>query len=128
MCIRDRYSEETEYKKYWCAGDRSSWTSSHGGIVPQRLEEGGKIAFCGFGHFGMLTMDLSNPAKPQVISQYRPGFETMGGIPFHTIFPVHPGNPKLKNLLICSPETVEPDCREPYKPVPVSYTHLRAHE
>ncbi|HJY41199.1 MAG TPA: hypothetical protein VJ303_08185, partial [Steroidobacteraceae bacterium] len=45
--------------------------------------------------------------------------ETMGGIPFHTIFPVHPGNPKLKNLLICTPETVEPDCREPYKPVQV---------
>lgn len=113
------YSEEAEYKKYWFAGDRSSWTSSHGGIMPQRLEEGGKIAFCGFGHFGMLTMDLSNPAKPQVISQYRPGFETMAGIPFHTIFPVHAGNPRLKNLLVCLPEAIEPDCREPYKPIQV---------
>lgn len=113
------YSEETEYKKYWFAGDRASWTSSHGGIMPQRLEEGGKIAFCGFGAFGMLTMDLSNPAQPKVISQFRPTWETMGGIPFHTIFPVHPGNSRLKNLLVCLPETIEPDCREPYKPVSV---------
>lgn len=113
------YSEEAEYKKYWFAGDRASWTSSHGGIVPQRLEEGGKIAFCGFGAFGMLTMDLSNPAQPKVISQYRPQWETMGGIPFHTIFPVYPGNARLKNLLVCLPETIEPDCREPYKPISV---------
>lgn len=113
------YSEEAEYKKYWFAGDRASWTSSHGGIVPRRLEEGGKIAFCGFGAFGMLTMDLSNPAQPKVISQYRPMWETMGGIPFHTIFPVYPGNPRLKDLLVCLPETIEPDCREPYKPISV---------
>jgi hypothetical protein len=111
--------EEEEYKKYWFADDRSSWTSSHGGVIPQRLEEGGRIAFCGFGHFGMLTMDLSNPAQPKVISQYRPQWETMGGIPFHTIFPVYPGNPRLKDLLVCLPETIEPDCREPYKPVSI---------
>jgi hypothetical protein len=113
------YSEEEEYKKYWFAGDHSSWTSSHGGIIPQRLEEGGRIAYCGFGHFGMATMDLGDPNNPKMISQYRPAHETMGGIPFHTIFPVHPGNPKLQNLLVATAETVEPDCREPYKPVQI---------
>lgn len=113
------YSEEEQYKKYWFAGDQSSWTSSHGGIIPQRLEEGGKIAYCGFGHFGMATMDLADPKNPKIISQYRPPHETMGGIPFHTIFPVHPGNPKLQNLLVATAETVEPDCREPFKPVQI---------
>lgn len=113
------YSEETEYRKYWFAGDHASWTSSHGGLIPKPLEEGGKIAYCGSGHFGMLIWDLSDPKNPKVISQYRPPHETMGGIPFHTIFPVHPGNPKLQDLLIATAETVEPDCREPFKPVQV---------
>ncbi|HEY4366712.1 MAG TPA: hypothetical protein VGN07_05710 [Steroidobacteraceae bacterium] len=114
------YSEETEYKKYWFAGDQSSWTSSHGGLIPKRLEEGGKIAYCGFGHFGMEIMDLSDPKNPKVITQYRPSHETMGGIPFHTIFPVHAGNnPKLQNLIVATAETIEPDCREPFKPVQV---------
>jgi hypothetical protein len=41
-------------------------------------------------------------------------------LPFHTIFPVHAGsNPKLQNLIIATAETVEPDCREPFKPVQV---------
>jgi len=114
------YSEEEEYKKYWFAGDHSSWTSSHGGLIPKRLEEGGKMAFCGFGHFGMVLMDLSDPKNPKVITQYRPTHETMGGIPFHTIFPVHAGNNKtLQDLIIATSETVEPDCREPFKPVQV---------
>jgi LVIVD repeat len=105
---------------HWFAGDHASWTSSHGGLIPKRLEEGGRIAFCGFGHFGMLIMDLADPKNPKVISQYRPAQETMGGIPFHTIFPVHAGsNPTLQNLLIATAETVEPDCREPFKPVQV---------
>lgn len=114
------YSEEAQYRKYWFAGDHASWTSSHGGLIPKRLEEGGKMAFCGFGHFGMVLMDLADPKNPKVISQYRPAHETMGGIPFHTIFPVHAGsNPKLQNLIIATAETVEPDCREPFKPVQV---------
>lgn len=114
------HSEEQQYRKYWFAGDRSSWTSSHGGLIPQRLEEGGKIAFCGFGHFGMVIMNLADPRHPQVISQYRPAHETMGGIPFHTIFPVHAGrNARLRDLIIAIAEPIEPDCREPYKPVQI---------
>jgi hypothetical protein len=112
------YGEETEYKKYWFAGDQSSWTSSHGAIIPQRLEDGGHLAYCGFGHFGMVTMDLRDVRKPKVLSRLQWDFETMGGIPYHSIYPVIGAgrNERLQNLIVATPETVEPDCREPYKP------------
>jgi len=76
------YSEDAEYRKCWFAGTMASWTSSHGGLIRGALEDGGKMAFCGFGHFGMVLMDLVDPKHPKVISQYRPAHETMGGIPF----------------------------------------------
>src|SRR5690606_8405141 len=54
------FGEEEEYKKYWFAGDQSSWTSSHGGpVVPQRVEDGGTIGYASFGHFGFYVMDFS---------------------------------------------------------------------
>jgi hypothetical protein len=110
--------EEAQYKKHWFAGDQSSWTSSHGGVIPQRLEEGGRLAYCGFGHFGLVTMDLRDVKNPRMLSRLQWDFETMGSIPYHTIYPVIGAgrNARLQNLLIGTPETLEADCREPYKP------------
>lgn len=114
------YGEETAYKKYWFAGDHAAWTGSHGApSVPTRVEDGGKLGYGGFGHFGMLTFDLSDITKPKPISQLMWDFETIGGIPYHTVYPVVDGNGRFNNILIAVPEAIEPDCREPYKPVQV---------
>jgi hypothetical protein len=112
--------EEDAYKKYWFAGDHAAWTSSHGApSVPVRVEDGGKLGYGGFGHFGMLTFDLSDIANPKPISQLMWDYESIGGIPYHTVFPVVDAAGKFTNILIGVPEAIEADCREPFKAVQV---------
>jgi hypothetical protein len=113
------FGEEEEYKKYWFAGDEASWTCSHGGpVVPQRVEDGGRVGFGGFGHFGMIIFDFSDIRNPRPVGRALWDFETMGGIPYHTVYPVIADrrHPQLRNLVIGTPEPIQPDCREPYKP------------
>jgi hypothetical protein len=112
-----RLSEEEEYKKWVFAGDHSSWTSAHGApVVPKRVEDGGNIGYGGFGAFGMFVFDFSDITKPKVLGRVSYELEAMGGIPFHTCYPVvaGAGNSRLRNLVIASAETVEADCRESY--------------
>lgn len=109
--------EEDEYKKYPFAGDESSWTASHGGpSVPKRVEDGGTVGYGGFGHFGMFVFDFTDITRPKVFGRVRWDYETLGGIPYHTCYPViSDNNPRLHGLVIGVPETVQPDCREPFK-------------
>ncbi len=113
--------EEEEYKKFLFAGDESSWTASHGGpSVPKRVEDGGNVGYGGFGHFGMYVFDFTDITKPKAFGHVRWDFETMGSIPYHTCYPViSDNNPRLQGLVIGVPETVQPDCREPFKPAQV---------
>jgi len=113
-----RRGEEEEYKKYTFAGDESSWTSSHGALtVPKRVEDGGTVGYGGFGAFGMYVMDLTDITKPKPYGKLRYEYETIGGIPFHTCHPViaDAAHPRLQNIVIGIPETIQADCREPYK-------------
>jgi hypothetical protein len=113
------FGEDHDYEKYWFAGDHAAWTSSHGVSVPMRVEDGGKLAYTGFGHFGMLTLDLSDITQPRLLSQLMWDYESIGGIPYHTVFPVVDGNGQFTNIIIGVPEAIEPDCREPFKAVQV---------
>jgi len=110
--------EEEEYKKYWWAGSESVWTSAHGGpTVPKRVEDGGKVGFGGFGHFGMVIFDLSDIKNPKPYSIANWQFETIGGIPHHTCYPIiAPRGHRLENIVVSIPEAHMADCREPYKP------------
>jgi len=113
-----RRGEEDEYKKYTFAGDESSWTSSHGALtVPKRVEDGGTVGYGGFGAFGMYVMDLTDITKPKPYGKVRYEYETIGGIPFHTCYPIiaDAAHPRLQNIVIGIPETIQADCREPYK-------------
>jgi hypothetical protein len=114
-------SEEEAYKKFIFAGDESSWPCSHGGpSVPVRVEDGGNVGYGGFGHFGMMVFDFTDITKPKLFSKVRWDFETIGGIPYHTCYPViADNNPRLQGLVIGVPEAVLPDCREPFKPAQV---------
>jgi len=113
-----KFGEEDEYKKYVFAGDESSWSGNHGSMaVPKRPEDGGTIGYAGFGAFGMFVMDLTDITQPRPIGHFRYEFETIGGIPYHTIYPVmaNAAFPQLQNIVIGVPEALEPDCREPYR-------------
>ncbi|MEW5984560.1 MAG: hypothetical protein AB1806_19590 [Acidobacteriota bacterium] len=114
-------SEEEEYKKFLFAGDESSWPCSHGApTVPKRVEDGGNVGYGGFGHFGMMIFDFTDITKPKLFSKVRWDFETMGSIPYHTCYPViSDSNARLRGLVIGVPETVLPDCREPFKPAQI---------
>jgi hypothetical protein len=113
-----RSGEEEEYRKYWFADDKSSWTGVHGApSVPVRIEDGGRYGYGGFGHFGMFVFDFSDVRNPKAAGRLMYDFETIGGIPYHTVFPVIPdrAHPRLANLVIGIPETIYGDCREPFK-------------
>jgi hypothetical protein len=112
-----RLGEEAEYKKWPFADDQSSWTSNHGGaVVPKRVEEGGNVGYCGMGHFGMYVFDFTDITKPKVLGRVSHPLEALGGIPYHTIYPVVAGaaSPRLQNLVIGVFESLESDCREPW--------------
>lgn len=114
--------EEDEYKKYWFADSQCAWTTSHGGpTVPVRVEDGGTIGYGGFGHFGMICFDLSDIRSPKPYGVARWDYETLGGCPYHTCYPViaDSQHPKLQNIVIGVPEALQADCREPYKSIQV---------
>ncbi|NMV37634.1 hypothetical protein [Ralstonia insidiosa] len=51
------------------AGNRTSWMGSRNPIfLPKPLEAGGKIGFGAMGGLGIYSFDLSDPAKPKVLS------------------------------------------------------------
>lgn len=112
-----RIGEEKEYNKYVFAGDQSSWTGNHGAcIVPTRIEDGGHVGFGGFGAFGMYVHDFRDIRHPKVYGKLMNPLEGLGGIPWHTIYPLlNTGHhAKLRNLAIGVFEGLEADGREPW--------------
>ncbi|MBZ5699864.1 MAG: hypothetical protein LAN18_15105 [Acidobacteriia bacterium] len=112
-----RLDEREEYKKYVFAGDHTSWTGNHGAIsVPKRVEDGGTVGYGGWGAFGMYAMDLTDIKHPKPYGHVQYEFDTFGTIPFHTCLPIisDPAHPRLANLLACTHESLEADCRENY--------------
>ena len=112
-----RLGEEEEYKKYWFAGDHGADTSNHGAAIPpKRIEDGGTIAYTGFGAFGMFVLDLSDIKHPKPIGRFVNPLEATGAIPYHTIYPIlaDAKHPHLQNLVVTEPEATESDCREPF--------------
>ena len=105
-----RAGEGRAYRGWREFGDRSSFTAAHGAFyVPKRVEDGGRYAYCSYGSFGMTVHDISNPAEPKLVSQWRPAY-LPGAIPFHTadVSWLHRG------IVIGTSETLNPDCNEPF--------------
>ncbi len=112
-----RIGEEDEYKKYVFAGDESSWTCCHGAAtVPKRVEDGGVVGYAGFGAFGMYVMDFTDITKPKVFARLTHPLEALGGIPYHTQYPIitDAAHPQLADKMIGVFECLESDCREPW--------------
>jgi len=85
--------------------------------VPKRPEDGGTVGYAGFGAFGFYVMDLTDITKPKPYGKVIYEFETIGGIPYHTCYPItsDAAHPQLQNIVIGVPEAIQPDCREPYR-------------
>ncbi len=114
-----RLDEEELYRTtYPFAGDQCSWTNNRTPcIVPVRVEDGGTVGYGGWGHFGMYVHDLTDIRNPKVYGKVTHPLEAIGGIPFHHVVPVQADPvrfPKLQNLVIGIPESLEADCREPF--------------
>jgi hypothetical protein len=105
-----RAGEGNAYRSWREFGDRSSFTAAHGAFyVPKRVEDGGRYAYCSYGSFGMTVHDVSNPAEPKLVSQWRPPY-LPGAIPFHTA----DVSWLDRGIVIGSAETLNPDCNEPF--------------
>ncbi|WP_245644027.1 LVIVD repeat-containing protein [Paraburkholderia oxyphila] len=62
-------TDEDAYLMNPRAGNRTSWMGSRNPIfLPKPLENGGKIGFGAMGGLGFYAFDLSNPAKPKILS------------------------------------------------------------
>lgn len=66
--LGDKEHEET-YLMNPRAGNRTSWMGARNPIfLPQSLESGGKLGFGAMGGLGVYAFDLSDPAKPKMLS------------------------------------------------------------
>lgn len=105
-------ADEVEAYNLWReAGDRKSFTSNHGPMYAlQRVEDGGRYCHIAYGAFGAVTLDVSNPAKPSLVSRWRPPYAP-SGIPVHSIWPAWL---EERDLLLTSYEPFHADCYEAF--------------
>ena len=103
--------DEVEAREQWRSkGDPLAFDNFHGPLyVPRRIEDGGRYGYGGWGTFGMLIHDLSDPTQPKLVSrwdteQYIPG----PMMPHHTVDPTRVD----RGFVITSPESLAPDCAE----------------
>lgn len=107
-----RAGEEKDYRLWREYDDRSSFTSAHGGFyTPVRIENGGRYCYSSYGSFGITIHDVSDPAHPELVGNWRPRYMP-GGIPFHTC----DVSWLDRGFVIGSSETLNPDCFEPFHP------------
>jgi len=105
-----RAGELRDYRKWREYGDRSSFTAAHGAFyVPRKVENGGRYAYGSYGSFGVTVHDISDPAHPKLVSQWRPPY-LPGAIPFHTA----DVSWLDRGIVIGTAETLNPDCNEPF--------------
>ena len=54
----------------------------------------------------MITFDFSDIANPKPASSLLWDFETIGGIPYHTVLPMIDSNGQFNNIIIGLPEAI----------------------
>jgi len=105
-----RAGELSDYRKWREYGDRSSFTAAHGAFyVPKKVEDGGTYAYGSYGSFGVTVHDVSDPANPRLVGQWRPPY-LPGAIPFHTA----DVSWLDRGIVVGTAETLNPDCNEPF--------------
>jgi hypothetical protein len=109
--------EEEEYRKYRFANDHQSWTGVHGGpVTPKRVEDGGTLAYGGFGAFGFYVWDVSDIRHPKPIGHTVWEWEPPGDPIYHTVYPIitDAAHPQLRNKCFSTTENIFADGRAAY--------------
>ena len=111
--------EEEEWLKYRFTNDHQSWTQVHGApIWPVRPDEGGRIAYGGYGAFGFYVFDISDIRHPKPIGHTVWEWEPPGDNVYAFVYPIRTdaAHPQLRNLAISTTESMYADGRAPYHP------------
>jgi hypothetical protein len=82
------------------------------------VEDGGKVGYGGFGHFGMMVFNFRHH-EAEALRKVRWTTKPWEHPVSHVLSVISDNTPRLQGLVIGVPETVLPDCREPYKPAQV---------
>jgi hypothetical protein len=90
--------------------DRAAYDSFHGPeYVPRRVEDGGRYGYGGWGTFGVLIHDLSNPLKPKLVGRWdTPEYQSGPMMPHHTVDVTRLD----RGFVITSPESMVTECQE----------------
>ncbi|MFC1795639.1 LVIVD repeat-containing protein [Pseudomonadota bacterium] len=105
-----RDNETVEYEAWREYGDKHSFTGLHGPFyVPNRQETGGLYAYSAWGSFGVFIHDISDIKEPRLVGRFEAPYMP-GAIAFHAV----DASRLERGFIIGSPETLNPDCNEPF--------------
>lgn len=102
---------EVEERSRWrSAGDANAFDNFHGpAYVPARIEDGGRYGYSGWGTFGVLIHDFSDPSSPQLVGRWDSAEYTPGPMmPHHTVDVTRVD----RGFVIASPESMATECKE----------------
>ena len=103
--------DEVAAREGWrSSGDARAYDNFHGPeYVPQRIEEGGRYGYGGWGTFGVLIHDLSNPLEPKLVGRWdTPEYQPGPMMPHHTVDVARLD----RGFVITSPESMVTECQE----------------
>ncbi len=103
--------EESQARRRWRSrGDADAFDNFHGPeYVPQRIEDGGRYGYGGWGTFGVLIHDLSDPTAPKLVGRWdTPEYRKGPMMPHHTV----DVSRLAQGFVITSPESMATECQE----------------
>ena len=81
-----RNGEDAAHRKWAFAGNARSIPSLHGAfVVPENVEDGGKLGYGAWSALGMRIHDLSNIRRPRQVGLWDSPQRDGGGLQFHTV-------------------------------------------
>jgi len=103
--------EEADARARWRSrGDPVAYDNFHGPeYVPKRVEHGGRYGYGGWGTFGVLIHDFSDPRAPKLVGQWdTPDYVPGPMMPHHTVDVARVD----RGFVITSPESMVTECQE----------------
>ncbi len=109
--VRGQKRDESAERAQWrSAEDPEAYDNFHGpAYVPRRIERGGRYGYGGWGSFGVLVHDLSEPSSPELIGRWdTPEYVPGPMMPHHTVDVTRLD----RGFVITSPESMRTECQE----------------
>ena len=103
--------DEVEARDRWRSkADPLAYDNFHGPeYVPRRIEDGGRYGYGGWGTFGVLIHDLSDPTAPRLVGRWdTPEYVPGPMMPHHTVDVARLD----RGFVITSPESMVTECQE----------------